>query len=450
MKTRLLPLFLAAALPAGADEVASLLRPVALQGGSSQAAVGGETAELARQIAALSEELERNGFPKESLGGLAELVQKLNTLGGADMGGLAARLRAAAQSSGGDITSEVAGVYSAQQAVQSRLVELAHQLVVQKLREEAIRRLEKLILRQLAAQRETRALGSARNHDATRQQLLVSDQTGIGSELAAFLDTGDTLLAKIRGGAQLTPDPSAPAAAAGPSFSEKVNAPRLNTLSTEAVAALEKRLYPDAFQRQQTLLDELRRVLQAILSSQSEQQRLSAALQQLAALQQQAASPAQDAQALADQAALLAAQVAPLNAEAAQMLASSSSSAATPPSAEAMQDAQAALQQQLASAQAASQPPKPGSGPSQQAGSGQGGTPLPPSSQPSMQSGDSGFGETGGLIAGSGGGATQGDFALGALDPKDAAAMEVLQNERAPAENAAWVSQYWRNLAGDN
>jgi hypothetical protein len=410
--------------------------------------VGNETAELARQLTKLAEELERNGFPKESLGGLTDFIKNLDTLGATEMNALAKQLRDAAQT-GGDITAVVANVYAAQQTVQSRLAQLSHQLVLQKLREEAIRRLEKLILRQLAAQRETRALGTLRRADDTRDKLLFSDQTGIGTELSAFLDTGDTLLSKIRGGVEA---PLEPAASKEPSFAEKVNAPRLNGLAAEAVAALGKKGYVEAFQRQQALLDELRRLLQSILSSQSEQQRLSAALQQLAAMQQ-AAATTQDKQAAADQAQLLASQIAPVNAEAAAALATTSPT--EPPSEAAMAAAQAAMQQQLAQAQAAAQaaaaqPPQPGTGPSQQAGSGQGGPPLPPSDQPSNQSGDSGFGATNGLIAGSGAGATASDFALGAIAPQDAAAMEVLQNERAPSEYAGWINQYWRNLAGEN
>src|SRR5690606_24558052 len=131
--------------------------------------LGNETAELARAINGLMAELERNGFPPQSLGGLNELVSQLGTVGGDDMSAIAARLRKLGETADGDARGTVADAYVAQQAIENRLKNLAQQIAVRQLREQAVNRLEALITRQLATQRETRAV-SALPDPADRQQ----------------------------------------------------------------------------------------------------------------------------------------------------------------------------------------------------------------------------------------------------------------------------------------
>ena len=268
------------------------LRPIAFQNGVNQQALGAETAALAREITALIEELQRNGFPIQILGALTELAAQLQSLGGTEMSGIASRLRKLGESAQADPRATATEAYVAQQAIESRLKSLARQISIQQLREEAARRLEALITRQLATQRETRAIASAKA-DAERQRLLVSDQSGIGEDLSTFFQTGENLLARLReSDAPATPT-GAPAAApaAGPTFTERINGPYLNTLCTEAVDHLKGKRYPDAYGRQEALIAELRKILQKILqnilSSLPKEQRLASALQQVSALLQQ-------------------------------------------------------------------------------------------------------------------------------------------------------------------
>ena len=78
------------------------LRPIAFQNGVNQQTLSTETAELAKQITALIEELQRNGFPIQSLSGLTELAAQLNSLGGKEMAGIASRLRKLGESAAAD------------------------------------------------------------------------------------------------------------------------------------------------------------------------------------------------------------------------------------------------------------------------------------------------------------------------------------------------------------
>ncbi len=304
----------------------STLRPVAFQSGIEQAALGQQADQLARDVATLMDELQRNGFPAESLTGLTSLVGQLEAVGGADMKPLADRLRRVAESSGGDLRAAVADAYRDQQSIELRLASLSRQLVVQQLRADAIRQLELLIGRQLAAQRETRTLGSTANRPADRVNLLESDQAAIGTELAGFFQTGETLLSRLQDN-----DPAAAlngtSPVNSPNFAERVNAPYLTTLSDEALAAVKAGKFPEAFARQAALLAEFRRILDGVLASQPVTQRLASALQQLEALKQEqaalAADPAPNAaaqQALADEAQLLAQQVAPVSPAAAEAM----------------------------------------------------------------------------------------------------------------------------------
>ena len=474
----------------------STLRPVAFQSGIEQAALGQQADQLARDVATLMDELQRNGFPAESLTGLTSLVGQLEAVGGADMKPLADRLRRVAESSGGDLRAAVADAYRDQQSIELRLASLSRQLVVQQLRADAIRQLELLIGRQLAAQRETRTLGSTANRPADRVNLLESDQAAIGTELAGFFQTGETLLSRLQDN-----DPAAAlngtSPVNSPNFAERVNAPYLTTLSDEALAAVKAGKFPEAFARQAALLAEFRRILDGVLASQPVTQRLASALQQLEALKQEqaalAADPAPNAaaqQALADEAQLLAQQVAPVSPAAAEamtkaqaaMLPSPPPPAGTPPppaeaaaqpaaAEQALAQAQDALQQQLAQAQAtdaaqaqataANEPAQTGDSPGAAENKGQGegpgktpsaGTMAGPSdgkpSPPGQQAGGrGGSGENLGLMAaapGPDGGPAQ---TVGALKPGEQAALQSLQNERYPAEYSAWVQQYWRNLA---
>lgn len=295
------------------------LRPVAFQTGVNQQTLGAETAELARTINSLIDELQRNGFPLQSLAALTELAGQLNTLGDTDMSAIAARLRRLGESAQTDPRATATEAYVAQQAIETRLKTLARRLAIQQLREETARRLEALIARQLVIQRETRAIASAAA-DARRQRLLENDQGGIGDDLATFFGTGETLLARLR---EESPD-----TAAGDTFAERINSAYLTTLSKEALDQLKGKRYPDAYSRQEALVIELRKILQGILSSLPREQRLSGALQQVSALlQQQQASqqastppPPESRQQAADQAQNLADQVAPLSPEAAAAL----------------------------------------------------------------------------------------------------------------------------------
>ena len=307
---------------------ADTLRPIAFQNGVNQQALGAETAELARSINALIDELQRNGFPAQSLSGLTELAAQLNTLGGTEMAGIASRLRRLGETSQTDTRATATEAYLAQQAIETRLKTLARQISIQQLRQETARRLEALITRQLAIQGETRAIAAAKPV-AERQRLLQSDQSGIGDDLATFFQTGETLLSRLR--ENDTRAAAAPSTGADPTvqtFAERINGPYLTTLTTEAVDQLKGKHYPEAYGRQTALIAELRKILQGILSSIPKEQRLADALQQVSALRQQeeasqqAKTPAsaEANQAAADQAQTLANQVAPLSPAAAAAL----------------------------------------------------------------------------------------------------------------------------------
>ena len=396
MKTRRLPLVIghwtlvlssavATAAVATADDA---LRPIAFQNGVNQQSLGTETAEIARTIDALIDELQRNGFPVQSLSGLTELAAQLNALGGTEMTAIATRLRRLGENAQADPRATAAEAYLAQQAIETRLKTLARQISIQQLREETARRLETLITRQLAIQRETRAIATAKP-DADRQRLLESDQTGIGEDLTTFFQTGENLLARLRendaAAAKRTttsapaPGATTPAPAPAPTFSERINGAYLTGLSTEATDHLKGKRYPDAYGRQESLVAELRKILQGILSSLPKEQRLASALQQVSALRQQEAARPQtttpeNKQAAADQAQSLANQVAPLSPEAAAAL---------------LQAAQETLQKTpgpqttppttppATPPAASSQPPQPGQQPGKK-----GKQPEPPDSQP--------------------------------------------------------------------
>jgi hypothetical protein len=320
--TRLLlsSLVLSSAAVAANDDA---LRPIAFQNGVNQQALGAETAALAREILALIDELQRNGFPLQSLSALTDLAAQLQTLGGEEMTSIAARLRKLGENAQADPRATATEAYLAQQAIESRLKTLARQISIQQLREETARRLEALITRQLAIQRETKAIAAAKP-DAERQRILESDQTGIGDDLNTFFQTGENLLSRLRE----TDTPAAGAAPAGPTFAERINGSHLTTLSTEAVAELKGKRYPSAYARQEALVVELRKILQGILSSLPKEQRLANALQQVSALRQQEEARQQSKtpdnpdsrQDAADQAQNLANQVAPLSPEAAEAL----------------------------------------------------------------------------------------------------------------------------------
>ena len=303
------------------------LRPIAYQNGVNQDALGAETAELARSINALIDELQRNGFPPQSLAGLNDLVAQLGALGAADMSAIATRLRGLGENTKTDSRGTVSEVYVAQQAIETRLKALAQQIALRQLREEAVHRLEALIARQLAAQRETQALASVRS-PGPRQSLLESDQSGVSEDLDGFFQTGETLLTRLQ--ARITGTAAAPAAPAPASgFAERVNATALSAFSSEALEQIKGRHYAEASARQEALLVELKKLLQGMLSSLPKDQRLASALQQVAALRQQETArqengqkpDAQADQAAADRAQLLAAQIAPVNPEAAADLA---------------------------------------------------------------------------------------------------------------------------------
>lgn len=357
-------LVLSSAAVAATDDA---LRPIAFQNGVNQQALGTETAALAREITALIEELQRNGFPLQSLNALTELAAQLQSLGGTEMSGIAARLRKLGESAQADPRATATEAYLAQQAIETRLKTLARQISIQQLREETARRLEALITRQLAIQRETKAIATAKP-DAERQRLLESDQSGIGEDLATFFQTGENLLARLR-------ETSATPAAATQTFAERINAPLLTTLSTEAVTELKGKRYPTAYGRQESLVVELRKILQGILSSLPKEQRLASALQQVSALlqQQQAADQAQTPatpetnQQAADQAQNLANQVAPLSPQAAAALQQAQAALQNPQSTPPPSNSQAQNQQaaqptppnQAGAQQAANQPQNP-------------------------------------------------------------------------------------------
>ncbi|MET0263229.1 MAG: hypothetical protein ABW223_10055 [Rariglobus sp.] len=311
-----------------ADDAA--LRPVAFQNGVNQQALSTETAELARAITELIDELQRNGFPIQSLSGLTELAAQLNSLGGTEMSQIASRLRKLGESAQADPRATATEAYVAQQAIENRLKTLARQISIQQLREETARRLETLITRQLSIQRETKAIASAKP-EAERQRILESDQSSIGEDLITFFQTGDNLLSRLRENNTPAATPTIPGAAgdaSGSTFAERINGTYLTTLSNEAVEHLKNKRYPDAHGRQESLIAELRKIHQGILSSLPKEQRLANALQQVSALrqQQEANQQAQTpqtreaAQAAADQAQNIANQVAPLSPEAAAEL----------------------------------------------------------------------------------------------------------------------------------
>ena len=321
-----------------ADDAA--LRPIAFQNGVNQQSLGAETAELARAITDLIDELQRNGFPVQSLMGLSELAAQLNALGGTEMTAIANRLRKLGENAQADPRATATEAYVAQQAIEDRLKSLARQISIQQLREESARRLEALIARQLAAQRETRAIAAVKA-DTERRRLLESDQSGIGEDLLTFFATGENLLTRLRSPATTTAAPSAQTAApATPAqtFAERINGTYLTTLSTEAVNHLKGQRYPEAYGRQEALIVELRKILQGILSSLPKEQRLANALQQVSALLQQEQALAQTnattpetQQQTADQAQNLATQVAALSPEAAAALNQAAQQALQPP-----------------------------------------------------------------------------------------------------------------------
>lgn len=330
---------LLAALPrAHADDAA--LRPIAYLSGVNQDSLAAETAELARTIDALMAELQRNGFPAQSLAELKQLVAQLGALGGEDMTAIAARLRGLGENTDLDAGDAVTAAYLAQQQIENRLKTLAQRIALRQLRQETVRRLEALIARQLAVQRETRAI-SAIARPGNRQQLLASDQGGVGEDLEAFFQTGETLLVALRDSTtpRATAAPSEAEPDATPGFAERINAPLLNTYVSEALAGIQGGRYNEAHARQNALLAELNRILQGILSSQSKEQRLSTALAQVSALREEQAAreenekkpepedsekakaDAEKKQAAADEAKLLAAKVAAIDPEAAKALA---------------------------------------------------------------------------------------------------------------------------------
>src|SRR5690606_10386072 len=126
----------------------------------------------------------------------------------------AARLRQLGENAQADPRATATEAYRAQQAIESRLKALARKISIQQLRDESARRLQALITRQVAVQRETRAIAGA--PDAERQQILESDQTGIGNDLATFFETGQSLLNRLS--EPETPNAATPAPAA--SFAE--------------------------------------------------------------------------------------------------------------------------------------------------------------------------------------------------------------------------------------
>ncbi len=296
------------------------LRPIAYLNGVTQQGLSTETAELARSITALMGELQRNGFPEQSLDGLKQLVAQLGTLGGDDMAAIADRLRGLGEDPGLDAREAVTAAYVAQQAIEARLKALAKKIAVRQLREETVRRLETLIARQLATQRETKSIVNVAS-PGTRQQLLATDQRGIGDDLEGFFQTGETLLSNLRESSG-----AATAEAAGASFTERINGALLNTYSSEALDLIEHAKYADAHVRQNLLLAELNRILQGILSSQTKEERLASALMQVSALRQEQEARdksdketnPEEAQAAADEAKLLTAKVAAVDKEAAK------------------------------------------------------------------------------------------------------------------------------------
>lgn len=331
---------LLAALPrAHADDAA--LRPIAYLSGVNQDTLAAETAELARTIDALMAELQRNGFPAQSLAELKQLVAQLGALGGEDMTAIAARLRGLGENTDLDAGDAVTAAYLAQQQIENRLKGLAQRIALRQLRQETVRRLEALIARQLAVQRETRAISaiSAIARPGNRQQLLASDQGGVGEDLEAFFQTGETLLVALRDSTAPRATTSESEPDATPGFAERINAPLLNTYVAEALAGIQGGRYNEAHARQNALLAELNRILQGILSSQSKEQRLSTALAQVSALREEQAAreenekkaepedsekakaDAEKKQAAADEAKLLAAKVAAIDPEAAKALA---------------------------------------------------------------------------------------------------------------------------------
>src|SRR5690606_4351932 len=281
-------------------------------------------AELARTIDALMAELQRNGFPEQSLAGLKQLVAQLGDLGGEDMAAIGERLRGLGEDPGIDARRAVTDAYIAQQAVEARLKALAKKIAVRQLREETVRRLETLIARQLSVQRETRAIGTA-GVNGNRQQILIADQRGIGEDLDGFFLTGETLPATLRDSV----GSNAPAAAEQPGFIDRANGQLLKPYAAEAIARLQAASYGEAYARQNALLAELNKILQGILSSQTKEERLASALQQIAALKQEQHArdqadkkpDAEEAQKAADEAKLLAAKVASIDQEAAKAVA---------------------------------------------------------------------------------------------------------------------------------
>lgn len=539
-----------AVLPATAQETApadDALRPIAYLNGVTQQTLGDETAALAGEIDALMAELRRNGFPEQSLAKLRQLVDQLGEVGADDMVAIAERLRGLGEDPGADARQTVAGAYVAQQAVESRLKALANKIAVSQLREETVRRLEAIIARQLAAQRETRA-ASTTGATGTRKELLLTDQRGVGEDLHAFFQAGETLLANLR--ESVSGGRPAADAPAQPGFAERINAPLLNTYASEALDRLQADNYVEAYARQNALLAELNKILQGILSSQTKEERLSSALMQVAALRQeqeardraQEKTDAEEAQAAADEAKLLAAKVAAIDKQAAEAIKKAQEAlqkqadeaarnpAAQPPDPSAKPDSATrpkAGDEQVAAVNPAqpppadpqaaegeatpgekpdaanpAQPPPPGEAAAalaaaenalrrelaaeqareaaaqQQQQMAQNGQTPPagrdPQSQQQRQQGaneqnqqqqqgrqqpqqgeiqdgrESQSGDDGGYVAnkpvdGAGGPAQT----VGALRESEREAMQMLQNERYPAEYAPWVRQYWRNLAQD-
>lgn len=345
---RRLPLAAACAVLASAPLGAATddaLRPIAFQNGVNQQSLSTETAELARAIDELIDELQRNGFPLQSLAGLSELAAQLNALGGTEMSAIATRLRRLGENAQADPRATAAEAYLAQQAIENRLKSLARQISIQQLREEAARRLEALIAREVAIQRETRAIAAV-PPDAERQRLLESDQEGVGEDLTSFFQTGENLLTRLREKNAPAATPTAPAPASSTTFSDRINGAYLNTLSTEALEHLKAKRYPDAYAREGALIVELRKILQGILSSLPKEQRLANALQEVSALRQQEEArektetsteeskqeAADKAESLADQVATISPEAAAALKEAAKEIKEAPTSSETPPS----------------------------------------------------------------------------------------------------------------------
>ncbi|MBC8039745.1 MAG: hypothetical protein H7Y06_04315, partial [Opitutaceae bacterium] len=284
------------------------LRPAAYQGSVAQDNLVKDTQQLSTELTALVGELERNGFTGTTLEEVQALTKVLEEVGGADMVEIAAKLRAAAKGKTNQSgTAALTDAYTAQQQVETRLRTIARQLALRQMRETLISQIQKLIVRQILTQKNTAGLNA--QSPADRIKLTVSDQTAIGSDLTGIFDAGESLLAKLKEGKTPT---AANTDAVQPTFTDKVNGMLITSLAQEAIANLQKNNFPQATRGQQSLVAELQRILQSIISSQPKTERVAAALNAVKALQaQQAALAPQlaaDPQAAAQAQATLAAQ----------------------------------------------------------------------------------------------------------------------------------------------